>query len=94
MKCRALIHQPRSVSMLCMKLPVGRMHDGRLVLSRIRRSLYDAILAAVLTAEKREKVRMEAGAAKQSEFVKRLIPQAEAVLANARRIDRRPSGPS
>jgi hypothetical protein len=85
MKCRALILQPRAVSALAMNLPVGRLFHGKLVMPRIRRSLYDKIVEAAQVAAEQEKTRMEAAAVKQSAFIKQLIAQAEAALAESRR---------
>jgi cyclic lactone autoinducer peptide len=84
MKCRVLIHQPKAVSELGMKLPAGRMLGSKLVMPRIQRELYDKISQAAHVAAKRETARMEIGAAKQSAYIKQLIQQAQAALAEAR----------
>ena len=84
MKCRALILQPRAVCRLAMKLPVGRLLQGRLVMPRIRRDLYDQILKAAVLAEIRLEARMKLGAARESILIKQMINEANAVLTELR----------
>jgi hypothetical protein len=88
MKCRALILQPRTVCRLGMELPEGRLYRGKLVMPRIQRGLYDKILEAVPIAAQKEKTRMEAGAARQSAFIRRLIDEANLALAEGRKMRR------
>src|SRR5882724_2229592 len=57
MKCRALIHQPRPVCRLAMRLPVGRLLRGKLVMPRIRRDLHEKIVKAADLAERRLEAR-------------------------------------
>jgi hypothetical protein len=67
-----------------MKLPVGRLYRGRLVMPRIPRDLYDSIMHAVDLAEARLKTRMKVGAARESILIKQMIREANAVLAALR----------
>jgi hypothetical protein len=64
MNCRVLIRQPDAVSVLGMKLPVGRVYGtGKLVtlfVPNIRRELYRKILQTVRFAAEQEKARIEA----------------------------------
>jgi hypothetical protein len=89
LKCRVLICPTRPVAVLAMKLPAGRFRNGRLVVPRIRRALYEVIQEAATIATKREAARLKAGAAKQSAFVKKLIADANAAVAEARESRRR-----
>jgi hypothetical protein len=84
MKCCVLILQPRSVSRLAMRLRIGRLFRGKLVMPRIRQVLYDEILKAALLAEKRLEARMKVGAVQQSARIKQMIDEADAVLAELR----------
>src|ERR1700731_4307570 len=63
MNCRVLIRQPDAVSVLGMKLPVGRVYGtGKLVtlfVPNIRRELYNRILRAVRIAAEQETARIE-----------------------------------
>jgi hypothetical protein len=84
MNCRALFYQPREVCRLGMELPEGRLYHGRLGMPRIRRGLYDKILDAARIATEREKTRMEAATVKESAFIKALIAEADAAVAEGR----------
>jgi hypothetical protein len=88
MKCRALTHQPMTVCRLGMELPEERLYRGKLIMPRIQRGLYDKILEAVRIAAQKEKTRMEAGAARQSAFIRRLIDEANLALAEGRKMRR------
>jgi hypothetical protein len=88
MKCRVLIHQPRAVCRLTMKLPEGRLYRGKLVMPRIRRGLYDKILEAARIAAEKEKTKMEAAAVKESALIKALIDEANSALTEGRKMRR------
>jgi hypothetical protein len=88
MKCRVLIHQPRAVCRVAMELPEGRLYRGKLVMPRIRRDLYNQILEAARIAAEEEGARMEAGSARQSAYIRRLIDEANSALAEGRKMRR------
>lgn len=87
-KCRALIHQPKAVCRLAMKLPKGRLYRGKLVMPRIRRDLCNNILEAAELAVEAEKARFETGAAQQSAYISWLIDEANSALAEGREMRR------
>ncbi len=64
MNCRVLVGQPETVSMLAIKLPVGRVVGaGKLVklfVPNIKRELYNEILDAARNAAEQDKSRIEA----------------------------------
>jgi hypothetical protein len=88
MNCRVLIDQPEAVSVLGMKLPVGRVHGGgpvvKLFVPNIRRDLYDQILEAARIAAEQIDAKIAAGAVAHSTTVKALKDQAAAALAEVR----------
>lgn len=86
--CRTLLLPPKAVSAIAMQLPPGRMRGRQLVVPRIRRLLYDEIMSAAATAEAKLEARMKLGAAKQSADIKRMIAEAEAALAEIRKLRR------
>jgi hypothetical protein len=88
MKCRVFLHESTSVSRVGMELPVGRLFHGKLVMPRIRRGLYDKMVETARIADERQKIRMEAAAAKQSAYTKRLADEAKAALAEGRKMRR------
>jgi hypothetical protein len=71
-----------------MELPEGRLYRGKLVMPGIRGDLYDKILAAAQVAAEQENARMEAAAARQSAFIRRLIDEANSALAEGRKMRR------
>ena len=88
MKCRVLIDPPEAVSVLGMKLPVGRVHGTGMVVKlfvpNIKRDLYDQILETARIAAEKSHAEIEAGAAERSAEIKAVIAQADAALAEAR----------
>jgi hypothetical protein len=96
MNCRVLIGPPEAVSVLGMKLPVGRVHGAgkvvKLFVPNIRRELYDQILEAARIAAEQSDAEIKAGAVEQSAAVAALKDQADAALAEVRTVSPVTSG--